>query len=390
MNYLSDILFSILFLMLTFNLKNLFRFTVEEKKLADIIFLFHTIVCFAATPVLFYGGDAKGYWMAPKRMSFEYVWNLVVDITRPTEIMYLINYFFTNTLNLSFIPGMLLYSMLGMLAFLFILQSVKAFIPKLESLKTTKLYGIPIFPYIFLLPNMHFWSVGIGKDTLLFLSVSLFVYAILNIKKRYLAMISSVIIAYFIRPHILLFLVSGYALGYLLSQRFPLYQKVFFSAIMLAFFLPLLNTVLDFAKIDQFSTEHIESFTSSKAQALSVAGSGVDLSSYPYPLKVLTFLFRPLFFDVNGIPAVIASVENLIQIFLLIFFFKNRGLYFIIRSHYIIRGSFFYYLIGAFAFAPIMSNLGIIIREKNMMMPAFLIFILGSIQFKRLYSKNGK
>lgn len=388
MTNFADILFIPFLLVITFNLKNLFRFNAGEKKLITIIFLFHTAVCLAATPILFYGGDANHYWHAPKQMSFQYVWELVNDNPRPTQVMFFINQFFTNTLGMSFLSGMFLYSMLGMLSFLFILKSVKEFIPRLDSLKTTKVFGVPIYPYIFLLPNMHFWSVGVGKDTLLFLAVSLFIYSVFNLKKRFFALIISVLIAYFIRPHILLFLVAGFALAYVMSRRFPFYQKVLFSGIMLIAFLPLLNTVLEFARIDQFSTEHIESFTTSKSKALSVAGSGLDFSTYPYPLKVLTFLFRPLFFDVNGIPAVIASVENLIQIFLLVFFFKNKGWYFIMRSHFIIRGCFFYYIIGALAFAPIMSNLGIIIREKNMMMPAFLLFLLGSIQFKRIYGKG--
>lgn len=389
MIYLLDILFSLIFVILSFNLKNLFSFTDEEKKLTNIICIFHTIVCLAATPILFYGGDAKNYWLMPKNLEFNYLWNWMLEKPKPTQIIYFINYFLSNTLGLSFLIGMLFYSLLGMLGFLYLLQATKNFIPELSSLSHLKIFGIPIYPYIFLLPNMHFWSVGIGKDTLLFFSVCLFIHSVLNIKKRYIGLIIAAAISYFLRPHILLFLISGFALAYVLSTKFSINQKIIYTSIMFVAFMPLLNTVLEFAKIEQFSTEHIENFTSSKSKALSVAGSGVDLASYPYPLKVLTFLFRPFFFDVNGIPAIIASVENLIQVFLIIVFFKSRGFYFIMRSNYIIRGCFFYYLIGALAFAPVMSNLGIIIREKNMLMPAFLIFILASIQFKRL-STYGK
>jgi len=340
---------------------------------------------------LFYGGDANHYWSGPQNMRFNEVLNLVEENPRPTQIMFLINHFFCSTLGMSFLSGMLMYATVGMGAFLLILRTVKEFLPDLNNLKRVRIFKIPVYPYIFLLPNMHFWSVGIGKDTLLFFAVSLFIYGLVNINKRFLAIIISIIICYFIRPHILLFLVAGFALAFVLSKKFSVYQKVFFSMLMLIAFMPLLNSVLQFAKIDQFSTEHITDFTTSKADALSVAGSGLDFSNYPYPLKVLTFLFRPLFFDVNGIPAVIASVENLIQIFLIIFFFKNKAWFLIKESHYIIRGCFFYYIIGALAFAPIMSNLGIIIREKNMLMPAFLIFILASIQFKlQQYEKQNK
>lgn len=129
-------------------------------------------------------------------------------------------------------------------------------------------------------------------------------------------------------------------------------------------------------------------FSARRATSLSVAGSGIDLSGLPYPLKVLTFLFRPLFFDAHNFFAYLVSFENLIQIFLLVFFLKNRFLTLLKFSPVIIRACFLFYIIGALAFAPIMSNLGIIIREKNMIMPAFLIFILISVYYKHLRKLN--
>jgi len=383
MSILLDIVFSLIFLMMAYSVKNLYAFNVGEKKLISVIFVFHTLICFVATPILFNGGDAKAYWMVPKELSFEELWLMVEMNPRPTEIMYLINYIFANIFALSFTTGMLLYSFLGMWGFVLILATVKSFIPDLRVLRGFKIYGIPVYPLVFLLPNTHFWSVGIGKDTLLFFAVSLFIYSLLALSKRFISMVVAVAIAYFLRPHVLLFMVAGFALPYVFSPRFNIIQKVLMGGAMLALFFPLLNSVLAFAKIDQLSTEHLESFHESKAAALSVAGSGIDLSALPYPLKVLTFLFRPLFFDAHNVLAVVASIENLIQLFLVLFLLKNRFVRFLRKADFIVKGSFFYYMIGAIAFAPMMSNLGIIIREKNMLMPGFLIFVLTAIQFKR-------
>jgi|AGTN01.1.fsa_nt_gi hypothetical protein len=385
-----DVLFSIIFLMLSYDIKNLYAFNVGEKKLISLIFVFHTAVCLAATSILFTGGDAKAYWMVPKELSFDQLWFVVRENPHPSEIIYLVNYFFSNVLGLSFLTGMLFYSFIGMWSFVLILSTVKSYIPDLRVLKGARLYGFAIYPFIFLLPNMHFWSVGIGKDTLLFFSVSLFIYSLVKLKSRFVGMLIAAGIAYFLRPHVLLFLIAGFAIIYAFNPKLNVLQKILILTTMVVVFFPLLNNVLEFAKIEQLSAEHLESFTTNKASALSVAGSGIDISGYPYPLKVLTFLFRPLFFDVNGVPAVIASIENLIQIFLIIFVFKNRFIKFFHSSNYLIKGCFFYYIIGALAFAPIMSNLGIVIRQKNMLMPAFLIFVLSSIQFKRFRTKYGQ
>src|SRR5690606_3186962 len=109
MTNLADILFIPFLLIITFNLKNLFRFNAEEKKLITIIVLFHTAVCIAAAPILFYGGDANHYWQGPKQMTFQYVWDLVNENPRPTQVMFFINHFFSHTLGMSFLSGMFLY-----------------------------------------------------------------------------------------------------------------------------------------------------------------------------------------------------------------------------------------------------------------------------------------
>ncbi len=375
--------------MMTYQLTNVYPFKTEERQLLNWMFIFHTAVCFASVSIFFNGGDAKDYWMFPKKVPFEYIWEMVLQKLRPTQIMYLICYFPSNILGLTFFSGMLMFSLFGFWGFILILQVVKTFFGDLMSLRQFTILGIPIFPYIFLLPNMHFWSVAIGKDSLLFFSVCAFIYGLLNIRKRWFLILLGVLIAYYLRPHVLLFFAAAYGASFILSGRLNLFQKIFFGAIGLALFFPLLNNVLDFAQIDEFSTEHLDDFASSKSTVLSKAGSGIDFSNYPYVLKVLTFVFRPFFFDINGIPAIIASIENLVQAFLFYFFFKNKSWKFIFKANILVRTCFFYFIIGALAFAPVMSNLGIIIREKNMLMPAFLIFILASVKYKQLMIQNG-
>ena len=377
-----DAIFIPFILLLAFSIKNRYPFSEREKTVINWVYLFHFIVCISSVWLFYTGGDAKAYWLFPKAMTYEQVWGNFVSNPRPTQFLDLINYFPTNVLGLSFFSGMIIYSFFGFWAFLLIMLTIKEFIPDLSQLQGVKLMGLPVYPFVFFLPNMHFWSVAIGKDSVLFFSVSAILYALANVKKRWLYLVFAAAAGYYLRPHVLLFLAAGYGMAYILSTKLNLFQKILFASVASVIFFPLLNNVLDFARIEELSTEHLDDFSSSKSAALSKAGSGIDMSNYPYPLKVLTFLFRPFFFDVNGIPAVIASVENLIQVFFFYFFLKNKSLKFIVKANLIIRTSFFYFVIGALAFAPVMGNLGIIIREKNMLMPAFLIFILASVKYK--------
>src|SRR5690606_39958713 len=104
---LLDVIFSALFLLMTFNLKNLYSINAAEKKMINWVFIFHTVVCLAATPILFYGGDAKHYWMFPKTQTFEYIWTLLLQLPRPSQVMFFLCYFPSNYLGLSFFSGML-------------------------------------------------------------------------------------------------------------------------------------------------------------------------------------------------------------------------------------------------------------------------------------------
>ena len=40
--------------------------------------------------------------------------------------------------------------------------------------------GYYLFPLLFYMPNLHFWSCGVGKDTLLFFCIGLFSYGWYN------------------------------------------------------------------------------------------------------------------------------------------------------------------------------------------------------------------
>ncbi len=377
----------IILLLVGFNLKNLFKtLTPSDKKLLNKLFFYHLgISILFHFYVVYAGGDAIHYWQAPKEMNLIEIIDLCKRFNA-SGYVFLLNYFPSNILNLSFFTGNMMYALLGYWGFIYFYLLTKSLVSNLSLLHSISFLKIPVFTWMWFLPNLHFWSSGIGKDTILFFCIALFIYSLLNLKKRILGIAISILLSFFIRPHITMFLMVSFAAGYILDGKLKAYQKIF---ILLFFIVGIFFTyqfVLDFVQLESLETKSIEEFASTKASKLNKvgSGSGIDISGYPFPLKVFTFLYRPLFFDINGIMAVFASVENFILLLFTFLVFKSNPFITFKSGDFIIKGMIIFFLLGTISFSLILGNLGIMLRQKNMFIPVFLIIGLITIyNFKK-------
>lgn len=374
---LLDISICIIIFLIAFNLKNAFpSLNKQDRRFLNKLFVFHFAVAIAFNFIVANGGgDAIVYWNFPKENSFTAVMD-VVEKGSASGVVYLINYIPAHILELSFFTGNMGYALLGYLAFIYLYRIVITILPDTAALSGFKLFGIRVFPWIWFLPNLHFWSSGIGKDTLLFFCIALFVYSLLNLKKRFLGLALSVILSLVIRPHIILFLILSFGIGYTLDGRLKAYQKALLFVLFAFLFGSIFNYVLDFVQLESLESQAIQDYTSNKAAKLNQAdsSSGLDISGYPYPFKVFTFLYRPLFFDVNGFLAILASIENLILLFFTVMILRNSPVKGFKRGNFLLKGALIYFLLGALSFSLILGNLGIMLRQKNMFYPMFFIF----------------
>jgi hypothetical protein len=249
-------------------------------------------------------------------------------------------------------------------------------IPLLYNLRKNKIFGLPIFPYLLFLPNLHFWSSGIGKDSLVFFCIALFFYSSLKASKHVFGIIISIGLSFVIRPHVTLFMLMALGLGIAFDGRLKSYQKIFINLIFSAIFVGAINYVMNFLQLESLDTEAVEEFSNNRVSNLSNdrTSSSIDTSSYPYPLKIFTFLFRPLFFDASGLLGLVASVENLFLLFFFIKILRSRFLKGFKNSSYLIKASGFLFLMGALSFSLILGNLGIMLRQKTPFIMMLIIF----------------
>lgn len=374
-----DFLYTPLIILLGFAFLKQFRKQVSKSDFSTLkkLWVFHLLV---AVGFYFFtrngGGDAWGYWYKVKDMLPFQFWEYLLT-EKGTYFMYALNYIPANLLGMGFFANTLLYSLFGFMGFVYFFIIVKETIP--YNFRLGKFW---VFPLIFFLPNLHFWSSGVGKDSLLFFCIGMFAYALLNLSKRFILIIISLGLAFFIRPHMVVFMLLSFGLAYAIHSNLNIIKRLFFVGLLIAGSAVILPSVLEFVKVDEITTENVEKFSEDKSALLSRESTGSRLGpSASFPAKLFAFYFRPFFFDINGLPAVIASFENLILLILGIKVLRRKPYLAFKKAPFIIKGFIIFMIIGSIAFSLSLGNVGIMIRMRNMFLPGFIIFMLWVLSY---------
>ncbi|MCY2686968.1 hypothetical protein [Salinimicrobium sp. TH3] len=381
-------MFGVLFLIILFYVLNQAIFGVYQKKHSffnkkkmNLLYLYH---------LLFYGvylwyannnpSDSAGYF----RHVNEHPGTWLELFGTDTNFIEFLAYPFA-FVGFNYNMLMLVFAWFGFLGFMYAYLFFREKIP----IKVKVFRSVDLLTLILFLPNMHFWTASLGKGSAIFLGLMMFTYAIARPGSRLLLLVLGAIIIYYIRPHVFLFVAVGAVVGYMSGkQSIPLWQK-------LAVFIGLIGGLVIaqdqiLAVVGLQSSENLiedfGSFSEDRAEDLQKAGSGVDLSSYPLPVKLFTFWFRPLFIDAPNILGLIVSFENLVYLLLFLKIIKKDFVKFIRKSPALVKMSFVIFFTTSFAMTFIMSNLGIIMRQKSMVM-YFLFFVIYYYLAEKKYLK---
>lgn len=280
---------------------------------------------------------------------------------------------------------MFLFSWFGYLGFVYAYMFFREKIP----VKIELFQNIDFLTLILFLPNMHFWTVAFSKGAPIFLGLMMFSYAIINPKSRIFLLVLSSVIIFHIRPHVFLFVAVGAAIGYMFgNEKISTARKILISTAMLGTVFLVQDQILAVAGLggSENIMEDFESFSDKRAGGLADAGSGVDMSAYPLPFKLFTFWFRPLFIDAPNIMGFIVSMENLLYLFLVFQILRKDFFKFLRKSPSVVKMSLVIFLTASLAMTFVMSNLGLIMRQKSMVM-YFLFFVIYYYLAQKKYNR---
>lgn len=233
------------------------------------------------------------------------------------------------------------------------------------------------------LPGVHFWTSAIGKDAPLFLGASLAVWAAMRLPARLLYFVLAVGLMMLFRPHIALIAVASFASAEFFNPRPGLLRKAGLLTVALGGLAAVGATIRTTFRVDVTSAESLSSFfESQQAVSQEIAGTTAVLGA-SYPGRVLSLLFRPFFFDGSGPYAMIASLENVVYVFIVGLILLNLPLTFrLSRRIFFVRFTTVFAAMLIMMLAMVYYNVGLGARQKTMIVPALfcLVAVLWAIR----------
>ncbi len=332
-----------------------------------------------------YGGtaDAMGY-MRSGAIIAQHIWRLEFNQVVPylqwgTDFLEFFTGIIYTIIGPTRIGGYFVYAFLAFIGSYFFYRSFRIAFPQGNE----RLYAILIFFF----PSILLWSNGIGKDSLIFLCISLFIYGSALLTRNQLQGLFPLVLGFlgvmWIRPHIATLLAIALLLSFLVRGRGKgaIRPTTFFVGFLVAGVLAwfLLPRLMDFLGLAGLSAEELLSLFQAQ-QGVSFRGGAafqaMDISNpLAFPMTLITILFRPFPWEAHNFQAVVQSLEGLIFIGLVLWRIKSlsRAVASSISNAYL-RFILVYIIAFTIAFISV-QNFGIIVRQRTMLLPFFFMLI---------------
>jgi hypothetical protein len=180
------------------------------------------------------------------------------------------------------------------------------------------------------------------------------------------------------RMHVALLTMASFAFALVAGRGVPTVARILLlgAAGGAAFFL--FGSLQAELQVDLSSVGSIANYVE---QATGAATRGVDdtLANASFPVKLVSLLIRPLFFDVENLFGLAASVQNLVMIGITFYLFANfRLLVEMFRGSLAVRFATIHFVAIYLMLAVMYYNVGLGLRQREMATPALLV-VLGAV-----------
>ena len=331
------------------------------------LYAWHTFFCLVyAWYVLQFGGDATAYYSRAVEGGTRF------DLgTSAIEYLAELSIQTTGT---SFLGVSLFFNLAGAVGLLLLYDTLADI-----SARGSSVAGSLVWPMV-LMPSASFWSSGLGKDGIAFMAASAMTWAALDLGRRRGAVVLAIASMFIVRPHVGTVAIAMLLVAALGTPGRRLADRVVHAAIVGLIVTIALPVATEYAGLgDAQSFGDVDSYIEQRQQYNQDGEAGVDISTLPLPLQVVTYMYRPLPHEAWSVFALMASVEVLFLIGLTALAIQRAAQG---GRHKLSGRSVFlwlYLLAGSYILATTTANLGIALRQKWMLMPALLALLLASI-----------
>lgn len=338
-----------------------------------IIWLYHL---FFSVFYTFYiqqeGGDALRYWTVEADLS-QYAKSWMGHFGFNTFFIQWLNYIPGKVLQLSFFVGNQIYGAVSLLGILLGMTLTSSYFPS----KKNKLF-LSYLPFlVWWFPGLHFWTAGVGKESLLLTALLGFWYATHFSDKQGIKAVFFWFFIVMVRPFIgLLFLIPLLKdiikrLAWDKVLHWVLFLGLAAVSVFALVYVVRYSHILDYSFSDLLllSQKQLEFLESYHAQ------TAIPMLEYPWWKKMLTVFFRPFLWESRNGYSVVFALENsvfLILILLIPFAVWKRKA----RMNAEIIGVFLLIMGVFFIYSMTLNNFGLIYRMKSVWLPFLYISLL--------------
>lgn len=220
-------------------------------------------------------------------------------------------------------------------------------------------------------PSASFWTSAIGKDAPMFFAVSICVWSMIEFRKRFLYFCIGLAVMVFVRAHIALIVVTAVAVSAMFDSTMKTGVKVGLLGCSVAGLFALIGPVQNAIGVDVSSVDSITQFLDTQDAISGTVAGTTSMADASFPIKLLSLLFRPLFFDAHSIFGLVASAENVLAVVAFIYAIIHwQDVLHLARRVMFIRFSLFFSLILLLSLSLVYYNVGLGLRERVMAYPA--------------------
>ena len=343
------------------------KFFDTSSKRSLILYMWHTAFCLVyLVYVVNYGGDAGMYYGTSIHGH--------IDPTVGTGAIQYLASFFSSALGMSLLGVFLSFNLFGFVGLL-------AFDSSLQEAVANRGRRVRYFAtLVVFLPSVSFWSSAIGKDAISFMAAGLALWAAMDPKTRNPLFVLAIALMFLVRPHVAALMVIAVAVSMAIQPKVSLLQRSLFGGLAIIAATAILPFAMDYSGLgSDAQVSDLAEYIEQRQSANLIGGGAIDISAMSLPMQLFTYLFRPLPFEAHNIPALAASMDNVVLLVLVLI----GGWSMIMRRRRSRAGNrvfLWVYSLGAwFLLAVTTANLGISVRQKWMFAPMLILLFISAI-----------
>lgn len=340
-----------------------------RSRVALGLYAWHSLFALAYIYIsLTIGADSIGYFEASRN---------IYELFRPgTLAVTYFTGFFSTTLGMSYLGVFAVFNIIGtvgLIAFAGALAEVEPHLAK---------WSQRWLPLLLFLPGASFWSAAISKDAFSFFAAGVAVWGVLRPSSRWPAMLLAVAALLLVRPHIAVVMMVALAGALIFGLRSAVIIRVILGFLAAAVGAFMLQFALEYVGLENASgTADFVDYVEQRQNANTEGGSSVDLVGMSVPVRLFTYLFRPLFVDAGNVLGLASSVENLVLLLIVaIAVFSIFGRKRSVLPNFAWVATLLFSLLTWGVLANTTANLGIATRQKWMFVPLLLVWLLSYLR----------